>query len=201
MRWRNHTRKGFNLIEAAIVLGVVGFVIGGIWVAASSVNENWKINKNIEMAISIKQCITNKFPRMSCSPSAPYYVCDVSSINKWIAQTNFVNDIGCIPKDVQMSPYPLDAFGKIFHVIFADHDGLAAPIIEFGYAWPTLDNEITVSQCAKLANRSATVMTSNDLYSIQIGNNVYPGFHSYSLNDWVSFCQGGNTATVLVFKP
>lgn len=41
-------KKGFNLIEAAIVLGVVGLVIGGIWVAASVVNENLKINKTVE---------------------------------------------------------------------------------------------------------------------------------------------------------
>ena len=27
------TKKGFSLIEAAIVLGIVGLVIGGIWVA------------------------------------------------------------------------------------------------------------------------------------------------------------------------
>jgi hypothetical protein len=31
--------RGFNLIEAAIVLGVVGLVIGGIWVAASAVKD------------------------------------------------------------------------------------------------------------------------------------------------------------------
>lgn len=30
--------RGFSLIEAAIVLGVVGLVIGGIWVAAASVS-------------------------------------------------------------------------------------------------------------------------------------------------------------------
>jgi len=32
--------EGFNLVEAAIVLGVVGLVIGGIWVAASGVQRN-----------------------------------------------------------------------------------------------------------------------------------------------------------------
>jgi hypothetical protein len=32
-------QRGFNLIEAAIVLGVVGLVIGGIWIAASAVQE------------------------------------------------------------------------------------------------------------------------------------------------------------------
>ncbi len=33
-------KRGFNLVEAAIVLGVIGLVIGGIWVAASNVAAN-----------------------------------------------------------------------------------------------------------------------------------------------------------------
>lgn len=37
-------RRGFNLVEAAIVLGVVGLVIGGLWVAASSVMFNRKLS-------------------------------------------------------------------------------------------------------------------------------------------------------------
>lgn len=41
-------RKGFSLVEAAIVLGVVGLVIGGIWVAAATVIENHKVNKTVE---------------------------------------------------------------------------------------------------------------------------------------------------------
>ncbi len=42
-----HTRtiRGFNLVEAAIVLGVIGLVIGGIWTAAASVQANMRINK------------------------------------------------------------------------------------------------------------------------------------------------------------
>ena len=38
-------RRGFSLIEAAIVLGVVGAVIGTIWVSAANMRENYKINK------------------------------------------------------------------------------------------------------------------------------------------------------------
>ncbi len=38
-------RKGFNLIESAIVLGVVGLVIGGIWVAAATVMKSYQINQ------------------------------------------------------------------------------------------------------------------------------------------------------------
>lgn len=42
---RKSIRRGFSLIEAAIVLGVVGLVIGGIWVAASVVIENDRVNR------------------------------------------------------------------------------------------------------------------------------------------------------------
>ncbi len=33
---------GFNLIEAAIVLGIVGLIVGGIWAAAASAYENMR---------------------------------------------------------------------------------------------------------------------------------------------------------------
>lgn len=37
-------RKGFNLVEAAIVLGVVGLVIGGIWVVAAEVRQKQRLS-------------------------------------------------------------------------------------------------------------------------------------------------------------
>ena len=38
-------RSGFSLIEAAIVLGRAGLVIGGIWIAAATVTERMKLNQ------------------------------------------------------------------------------------------------------------------------------------------------------------
>lgn len=40
-------RKGFNLIEAAIVLGVVGAVLGGIWWAASAFRTQSIVNDSV----------------------------------------------------------------------------------------------------------------------------------------------------------
>lgn len=45
-------KRGFNLIEAEIVLGVIGLVIGGIWVAAAAVNSHIRINRAL---VSIEQ--------------------------------------------------------------------------------------------------------------------------------------------------
>ena len=43
----NRIREGFSLIEAAIVLGIIGLVIGGIWVAASSAVESKRISDTL----------------------------------------------------------------------------------------------------------------------------------------------------------
>lgn len=44
MNLRNN-ENAFSLIESAIVLGVVGLVIGGIWVAANSVRQHYQTNR------------------------------------------------------------------------------------------------------------------------------------------------------------
>jgi hypothetical protein len=46
-------RRGFNLIEAAIVLGVIGLVVGGIWIAAASVKERLDINNFARQILTI----------------------------------------------------------------------------------------------------------------------------------------------------
>ena len=48
---QHRKRRGFNLIESAIVLGFVGLVIGGIWTAASAVMENYKLKRVTEVVI------------------------------------------------------------------------------------------------------------------------------------------------------
>jgi type II secretory pathway pseudopilin PulG len=48
-------KRGFSLIEAAIVLGVVGLVIGGIWVAAADVSDNIKANRLYTSAMMLNE--------------------------------------------------------------------------------------------------------------------------------------------------
>jgi hypothetical protein len=62
-------QQGFNLIEAAIVLGVVGLVIGGIWVAAAQVQENLRISKFSGQLVSIQSSVRQLFYRKGPIPS------------------------------------------------------------------------------------------------------------------------------------
>lgn len=57
---RSNKRCGFNLIESAIVLGVVGLVVAGIWVAAAALSERREIN-NIKDLISYSQGLALRY--------------------------------------------------------------------------------------------------------------------------------------------
>ena len=60
MTRQNH-KRGFNLIEAAFVLAVVGGVIGGIWVSAAAVYENHKVNKTADGLLLTAHNMQNLF--------------------------------------------------------------------------------------------------------------------------------------------
>lgn len=50
------SRPGFSLVEAAIVLGVIGLVIGGIWVTASALYRRHQVNQFVQLAtLSLKK--------------------------------------------------------------------------------------------------------------------------------------------------
>ncbi len=46
-------RRGFSLVESAIVLGVVGLVLGGIWLVSAKFYEDYKVNKTVEGILEI----------------------------------------------------------------------------------------------------------------------------------------------------
>ena len=49
----NKKRHGFTLTEVAIVLGIVGIILGGIWAAAAQVYANRKVESGIEEVIDL----------------------------------------------------------------------------------------------------------------------------------------------------
>jgi len=58
------TRMGFSLIESAIVLGVVGLVIAGIWVAAASIQENNRFNQTLNGILLMIENIRSSYKGM-----------------------------------------------------------------------------------------------------------------------------------------
>ena len=62
-------QRGFNLIEAAIVLGVVGLVIGGIWVAASAVMAKQRQSETTRGVLQAIEAVRKSWPA-GASPGA-----------------------------------------------------------------------------------------------------------------------------------
>jgi len=46
-------KKGFTLTEIAIVLGIIGLILGAIWVAAAAVYENTRVNRGVTEILAI----------------------------------------------------------------------------------------------------------------------------------------------------
>lgn len=78
--------RGFSLIEAAIVLGVVGLIIGGIWVAASTVQENLRVKRTVEGVLHIAS---------RGQESIPISI----GVTAWTDITSSALNMGMIPND------------------------------------------------------------------------------------------------------
>jgi hypothetical protein len=80
------SNAGFNLIEAAIVLGIVGLIVGGIWAAAGSAYENMRLQNASKSLLSLVQGVRSAFAN---SPSG---VVDVN--------VGTLANMGVIPSDM-----------------------------------------------------------------------------------------------------
>lgn len=74
MAQRRQKVRGFNLVESAIVLGIVGLVIGGIWAAAAGIQRNMYRNEIIEAVQRANQNFASVWKGLSLSDNAQHYV-------------------------------------------------------------------------------------------------------------------------------
>src|SRR5882757_10048711 len=58
-------KRGFTLTEIAIVLGIIGLILGAIWAAASSVYNNLKANQAQQGILSAAQAVRSLYATSS----------------------------------------------------------------------------------------------------------------------------------------
>ncbi|MGB4102272.1 MAG: type II secretion system protein [Alphaproteobacteria bacterium] len=89
----HNSRRGFSLLELAIVLGIMGLVGGGIWVAASTVYQNYRIGRGVEQVQQIVDNIRDRYNALAQMPNENYTV---------FTQTMARADV--FPGDTKLSP-------------------------------------------------------------------------------------------------
>jgi type II secretory pathway pseudopilin PulG len=90
-------RRGFTLTEAAIVLGIVGLILGAIWVAAGAVYTNLRVNTTNRQMLAIAQAVRSLYSTQS-------------TVETGVASTNAAQQIyvkaGVFPKDMLDNTLP-----------------------------------------------------------------------------------------------
>jgi len=106
---KHYQQQGFNLVEAAIVLGVVGLVIGGIWVAASAVTENRKQARMSEQVLLVVQNIRQIYGGRP--PVAETYFTSLHNAASWAS---------VFPADAISATSPVSPWGTELGAIYRD---------------------------------------------------------------------------------
>ncbi len=89
VRKGTRAKRGFTLTEIAIVLGIMGTILGAIWVAASRTSQSNKTNKLVTEILSIQSSIRSAYVSRA-------------NMSAGCFSTTFVN-MGIIPPDMVVS--------------------------------------------------------------------------------------------------
>lgn len=153
-------RKGFSLVEAAIVLAVVGLVVGGIWYAAANVMENYRVNKTVA---DLQLIVRNVQGLISFR--------DSEAIGNGITLINLLSSAGKIPQGWPLvgsyieNPY----YG---HTTIINQTSGAFPL--FYIVFLNVPSAACEKIIIKVASLAATAHGGNDtLYTLEVN---YPSF-------------------------
>lgn len=173
-------RRGFSLIEAAIVLGVVGIVIGGIWYAATSVIQSQRINDTAAGILQIASGARRLFSHADYPTTA--------STDTTVTST--VVSAGLFPADFKIgsSGFAISPMGAMIRVHIS-----TGPRLRIG-----ISGLSTLSDCAQLIRRfAAPAKDNNDLLEVWGGSlRLTPPF-----NPALVTCPANTGEIVFWFRP
>lgn len=84
-------RQGFSLIESAIVLAVVGLVIGGIWVAAAHITQKRRAQQTVDGLLIISEKLLKTYHGFN------------TAFDEQLSGTNIKNILGTLPDGFEVS--------------------------------------------------------------------------------------------------
>ena len=154
---RRRAQSGFTLIEAAIVLAIIGLVAGGIWVAASSVYENLRTARASEQLLASVQQIRSLHATQGTISTA-------STLTEDLAKARvFPQDMFADAADVTpANPWQGDVF------IF----GVAAITGNLGPGFWVVYNGLPKSSCIDMVARNTGQGRDTGMVGVNIGSSA-----------------------------
>ncbi|MDR3449936.1 MAG: type 4 pilus major pilin [Alphaproteobacteria bacterium] len=92
---RASRKQGFTLTEIAIVLGIIGLILGAIWVAASAVYNNQKVGKGTTQMLNIVQGIRSLYSTSSTTGLADATDMTFSICSAGVFPSDMIPSAGC----------------------------------------------------------------------------------------------------------
>ncbi|HUY67915.1 MAG TPA: prepilin-type N-terminal cleavage/methylation domain-containing protein, partial [Alphaproteobacteria bacterium] len=112
-------RRGFTLTEVAIVLGIVGIILGAIWAAAAKVYANNKVAQADTEIMDIVQGIRATYGNQPSFPSGTQVLTGYA-VTSGIIPSNTLSQQACgslaYTSDAGQDPCPLDPWGGAIEV-------------------------------------------------------------------------------------
>jgi len=123
---QRHALRGFTLTEMAIVLGIIGIILGAIWAAAAQVYENNRTKMAVSEILTIVNNWRSVYANQRMDTGGAWLVMNTASI-----QNKFVPDEMLIPGTFNLSN-PWNPYASVniytydaWNVIRVDYNGLS----------------------------------------------------------------------------
>lgn len=175
--------RGFSLIEAAVVLGIVGLVVGGIWAVASTTRASMQANQLHQQTLNLAKSIRDYYAARALPSSAG-------------ALTTTLRTLGRFPEEM----CPATCVSGTITTVYNAYGGtttvaipaLTAPINQFNVTYDTIDEKGCIQLGMMLSARSA----ENGLVSYAIDSSTRSSFPIPLATIQGDCAATGNTITV-----
>lgn len=173
---QGRARRGFNLVESAIILGIVGLVIGGIWIAAAQVTTAQKINETAAGIYILANNMRAALPQQAYPTTASTSI-DVGNV----ARTGNLWPPGFIPHPTN-NTFAVNPAGVVLGIhmsCYGTYLSTNCPMIAVRMIGPagTPRSQLQGSECVQILRRFAALSRDrSDLIYAQIS---IPGNSSY----------------------
>ncbi len=189
--------RGFTLTELAIVLGVIGLVIGLIWSAAGSVYANMRLDKAQQEVIAIEHNVRALYASRNTLATTTNF----TELTVALAQAGVVPSEMLVVNPLSMgnqvwTTYPRSPWGS---VVLLQSYGAITPGDSIAI-YLDKDDQLPPSVCGPLIARFTGPGADSSLIAVYIGNHTWggpgssipdPGIKTYTISSFPNCTSAG----------